>query len=161
MRRKNGTPAQRQLSISHCSATNVSVSESGGDARLVAVAEVLAAHDVVRFDRPHRAEDLVLLLADGPRLERRRRFHRHEGEHLEQVGDDHVAVRAGRLVEADAAVEAERLGHVDLHVVDVSRFQIGSNRPLANRKARMFCAASLPRKWSMRKICSSANISCT
>ena len=34
-----------------------------------------------------------------------------------------------------------------------SRFQIGSNRPLANRKARMFCAASLPRKWSIRKIC--------
>ena len=32
------------------------------------------------------------------------------------------------------------------------RFQIGSNRPLAKRNARMFCAASLPRKWSMRKI---------
>ena len=37
------------------------------------------------------------------------------------------------------------------------RFQIGSNSPLANRKARMFCAASLPRKWSIRKICSSSN----
>ena len=36
-----------------------------------------------------------------------------------------------------------------------SRFQIGSKRPLAKRRARMFCAASLPRKWSMRKICSS------
>ena len=33
------------------------------------------------------------------------------------------------------------------------RFQIGSNSPLAKRKARMFCAASLPRKWSIRKIC--------
>ena len=32
------------------------------------------------------------------------------------------------------------------------RFQIGSNSPLANRNARMFCAASLPRKWSIRKI---------
>ena len=41
------------------------------------------------------------------------------------------------------------------------RFQIGSNRPLANRKARMFCAASLPRKWSIRKICRSRNVSCT
>ena len=39
------------------------------------------------------------------------------------------------------------------------RCQIGSNRPLANRKARMFCAASLPRKWSIRKICSSSNTS--
>ena len=36
-----------------------------------------------------------------------------------------------------------------------SRFQIGSKRPLAKRSARMFCAASLPRKWSMRKTCSS------
>ena len=31
---------------------------------------------------------------------------------------DHVAKRAGRLVEAGALVEPERLRHVDLHVVD-------------------------------------------
>ena len=37
-----------------------------------------------------------------------------------------------------------------------SRFQTGSKRPLAKRSARMFWTASLPRKWSMRKICSSA-----
>ena len=41
------------------------------------------------------------------------------------------------------------------------RFQIGSNSPFAKRKARMFCAASLPRKWSMRKICSSSKTSCS
>src|SRR6201992_3486720 len=41
------------------------------------------------------------------------------------------------------------------------RFQIGSNKPLAKRNARMFCAASLPRKWSIRKICSSAKTSCS
>ena len=41
------------------------------------------------------------------------------------------------------------------------RFQIGSKSPLAKRNARMFCAASLPRKWSIRKICSSSNISCS
>ena len=41
------------------------------------------------------------------------------------------------------------------------RFQIGSNSPLANRKARMFCAASLPRKWSIRKIWVSSNVLCT
>ncbi len=41
------------------------------------------------------------------------------------------------------------------------RFQIGSNSPLAKRNARMFCAGSLPRKWSMRKIWSSANTSCS
>ena len=41
------------------------------------------------------------------------------------------------------------------------RCQIGSNSPFANRKARMFCAASLPRKWSIRKICSSSKTSCS
>ncbi len=38
------------------------------------------------------------------------------------------------------------------------RFQIGSNRPLAKRKARMFWAASFPRKWSIRKTWSSSNV---
>src|ERR1700722_17275077 len=37
------------------------------------------------------------------------------------------------------------------------RFQIGSKKAFAKRKARIFCAASLPRKWSIRKICSSSN----
>ena len=41
------------------------------------------------------------------------------------------------------------------------RCQIGSNRPLANRKARMFWAASLPRNWSIRKIWSSSKTSCS
>src|SRR5579859_2646459 len=35
------------------------------------------------------------------------------------------------------------------------RFQIGSNSPLANRKARMLSIDSLPRKWSILKICDS------
>ncbi len=42
-----------------------------------------------------------------------------------------------------------------------SRFQMGSNSPLANRKARMFWAASFPRKWSIRKTCSSSKTSWT
>ena len=88
-------------------------------ARLVEVAVVLTAHDLARLDRAHRAEDLVLLLADRLRLERGRRLHRHEREHLEQVVDHHVAVRAGLLVEADAVPDRQRLGHVDLHVRDV------------------------------------------
>ena len=41
------------------------------------------------------------------------------------------------------------------------RCQIGSKSPLANRKARMFWAASLPRKWSIRKICSSLKTRCS
>ena len=35
------------------------------------------------------------------------------------MGDDHVAVGAGALVEAGAVADRERLGHVDLDVVDV------------------------------------------
>jgi hypothetical protein len=38
---------------------------------------------------------------------------------VEQVRDDHVAVRARVLVEAGAVVHGQRLRHVDLHVVDV------------------------------------------
>ena len=34
------------------------------------------------------------------------------------MGDDHVAIGAGLLVEADALAEIERLRHVDLDVVD-------------------------------------------
>ena len=40
------------------------------------------------------------------------------------------------------------------------RFQIGSKRPLANRNASTFWAASLPRKWSMRKIWDSSKTLC-
>ena len=118
VRRKNGTPAQRQLSIEHFSAMKVSVSDSGIDAVLGPIAGVLPADHVLRVDRQHAAKDLVLFLADRPRLQRRRWFHRHEGENLEQMGDDHVAIRSGRLVERRTFAEPERLGNVDLHVID-------------------------------------------
>ncbi len=48
-----------------------------------------------------------------------RRLQGDEREHLEEVGDDHVLVGAGRLVEVRALVEPQLLGHVDLDVVDV------------------------------------------
>jgi hypothetical protein len=57
------------------------------------------------------------LIARGSK--RRRRLHRGEGEHLEEVGDDHVAVGAGPLIEVGALGQPERLGDVDLDVVDV------------------------------------------
>ena len=79
---------------------------------------VLPADDVVRLERPHRPEHLELLVADRPRRQGRRRLHRHERQHLHQVGDHHVAVGAGRLVERRAHLQAERLRDVDLDVVD-------------------------------------------
>ena len=91
----------------------------GRDAVLLPVALVLAAHDAGRVERLHRLEDLQLLGSQGLRLERRGRFHRDEAERLEEVCHDHVAERPGALVEAGAASDRERLGHVDLDVVDV------------------------------------------
>jgi predicted nucleic acid-binding protein len=79
----------------------------------------LAEDDVVLADRRHRLEDLHGLVEERFCRERRRRLHRDEAEHLEQVGDDHVPERARLLVEGGAAVDRERLGDVDLDVVDV------------------------------------------
>jgi hypothetical protein len=39
-----------------------------------------------------------------------------------------------------------------------SRFQIGSNSPLAKRNAMTFWTVSFPRKWSIRKIWSSCSV---
>ena len=86
---------------------------------MAGVALVLAADDVGRVEGSEAAEDLVLLDGDRLGVERGRRLHRHEGEDLEEVGDDHVPERAGLLVEAGTVLDRMRLGDVDLDVVDV------------------------------------------
>ena len=116
------------------------------DTVLVAIADVLPAHDVTRLDRPHRTEDLVLLLADRSRLERGRRFHRHERQHLEQVGHHHVLVGAGRLVERDALFQGERLWHVDLHVVDVIAVPDGLEQPVGETEREDVLRRFLPQE---------------
>ena len=57
MRMKNGTPDQRQLSISSRSAANVSVVESSATPSMALIALVLAAHVLTRVGRRHRLED--------------------------------------------------------------------------------------------------------
>ena len=57
----------------------------------------------------------------------------------------HVAQRAGLLVVAAAALDADRLGHRDLHVVDEVAVPDGSKMPFPKRKTRMFWTVSLPR----------------
>ena len=71
-------------------------------------------------DRRDRAQDLDLLVAQRVGLERRRRLHRDEADQLEQVVLDHVARRPGLLVEGAATLDADRLRHGDLDVVDVA-----------------------------------------
>ncbi len=44
--------------------------------------------------------------------------------------DDHVAVRAGLLVEGDALTDRQRLRHVDLHVRDVLAVPDGLEEPV-------------------------------
>ena len=72
-------------------------------------------------DRPQRAQHLHLLVAHRGRVEVGRRLHRHQREQLEHVVLHHVAQRAGALVIIGAALQPDRLGDGDLHVVDVRR----------------------------------------
>ena len=119
VRRKNGTPAQRQLSIAHFSAMKVSVSDSRVDALLGPVADVLPAHDVLRA-------------RCGSMLRKTLFFSSLIGAGSSAVGGS-IAMKPriwnrwvttmsrnapGRLVEAGALAEPQRLRHVDLHVVD-------------------------------------------
>jgi hypothetical protein len=70
-------------------------------------------------DVPQRAQHLHLLVAHAVGVERRRRLHRQHHQQLQQVVLDDVARDAGLLVEAPAPLDADVLGHRDLHVVDV------------------------------------------
>jgi hypothetical protein len=78
----------------------------------------MVAH-ALRRDRADRAQHLHLLVAQGIGVEYRRRLHRHQRQQLHQVILQHVAHGAGGVVVAGAPAHALRLGHGDLHVVDV------------------------------------------
>jgi hypothetical protein len=47
---------------------------------------------------------------------RHRRLHRHDAQQLQQMVLHHVAQCAGLVVEGAASLDAQLLGHVDLHV---------------------------------------------
>ena len=71
------------------------------------------------LERPHVAQHLGLLVANRLGVRRRRRLHRQVADDLQQVVLDDVANDAGLVVELAAALDAEALGHRDLHVLDV------------------------------------------
>ncbi len=87
-------------------------------AGFIAVAAKLAAHDLLRIERPHGAEQAQLLGAHCIRIAADRRVHRQQRHHLQQMVLHDVADRADLLVKAAAALHAEILGHGDLHAVD-------------------------------------------
>ena len=58
---------------------------------------------------------------------------------------DHVADGAGLVVEGASALDAEVLGHGDLHALDVVAVPERLEEALAKRKKSMLCTGRLPR----------------
>jgi hypothetical protein len=77
------------------------------------------------------------------------------------VGDDHVLVRPGRLVEVGPAVQAEGLGDVDLDVIDEVAVPDRLEQAVGEPEGQDVERGLLPRKWSIRKIWFSSKVSCT
>ncbi len=117
---------------------------------LLGAGPVLAAHRVAGLDRLHRLGELRFSVRTASASNDTGGSIAVIAQELEQVVGDHVAQRAGRLVEGAALLDADRLGRGDLDVVDEVAAQIGSNIPLAKRIAMMLCTVSFPRKWSIR-----------
>ncbi len=113
-RMKNGTPDQRQLSISQLHRAERLRLRVRRDTGNVAVARVLAA-DVVRgVGLGHRDEDVALAVVDDVHAASGGRLDRDEAEHLQDVVLDDVAHRADRVVEVAAVGDVEVLRHRDL-----------------------------------------------
>ena len=130
VRRKKGTPCHRQLSTTTFAAMNVSVWERF-DTLARRGSPCTAPHDLAHVDRTHRFEDL--------RPSRRAAPWRSSDDGgsiatkpstCKQVGHDHVAVRAGLVVELGPSLDRQRLGHVDLHVAHVVAIPDGLEQPV-------------------------------
>ena len=89
------------------------------DAGLVAVAAILAAHEIGRRGRSNGFEDFTFSSRSDVRVGSDGRLHREMRDDLQQVVLDDVANRADFLVEFAAAADTEGLGHRHLHVVHV------------------------------------------
>ena len=66
------------------------------------------------------AQHFGLLFAHSLGFKARRRLHRHQRQQLQDVVGHHVAQRARCVVVPAAAFHTDRLGHRDLHIVDVA-----------------------------------------
>ena len=90
----------------------------GVDARLLAVAAVLAPDDGRRLHGPDLAEQLAALVAERAGVGPGGRLHGEQRHHLEEVVLHDVAEGAHRLVEPAPPLHAEGLRHRDLHAGD-------------------------------------------
>jgi len=89
-------------------------------AGLCAVTVVLAEDRPGRVKWLDRIKHLSGRFAEALGVEPIRWFHGDEPQDVQQVGNDHVAKRAGLLKEPGAALDRQLLGHVNLDVVDVT-----------------------------------------
>ena len=87
------------------------------------VALVLAADGVLRGQRGQRGHHAVLGVPPARKARPGRRFGQHGRQHLQHVVLQHVADRAGPVVEPAPVGDVERLGHGDLDVVHVGPVQ--------------------------------------
>ena len=161
MRSRNGTPAQRQLSMSRRSAAYVSVVEPAATPVDVEVAVVLPAHVVGGIRRRDRAEGCDLRVLDRRRVAAGRRLHHGGGDHLHHVVDDHVAERADRIVEVPAILDPEALGHRDLDALDVVPVPDRLEHRVGEPEVEQLVEAHLPEEVVDAQSCDSSMYSCS
>src|SRR6266852_4204727 len=86
---------------------------------LIAVAAELAADQVLLIDRRNRLQYLDFLVADRFAVGSDRRLHRQIGQDLKKMVLNDVANGASLIVESSSSLDAEILGHRDLHARDI------------------------------------------
>src|SRR5262245_10479749 len=86
---------------------------------LTAVTAELAAHQILGFERWHGLEHLHLFVTDRFAVELHRWFHGEVCQDLKHMVLDDIANGAGRVIKAPSTLNAEILGHGDLHAFNV------------------------------------------
>ncbi len=86
---------------------------------LVAIADILAAHQIAGVERAHRLKNLGFLVVHEAIVAAGGRLHGEQRDDLEQVVLDYVAQAAGALVKGTAAVDAEILRQRHLDARDI------------------------------------------
>src|SRR4029077_16158505 len=90
-----------------------------GHAVFVSVTTKLTANKIVCLQRPNSLQDLNLFVTYRFTIGSHRWFHREVRQDLEQVILNHVANRAGLVVECPAGLNSEVFGHGYLHALDL------------------------------------------
>src|SRR4029453_4624027 len=91
----------------------------GGHAGFLPVTTKLTANKILCLQRPNSLQDLNLFVADRFTIGSHRWLHRQVHQNLEQVILNHVADRAGLIVERPPALNSEVFRHGYLYALDL------------------------------------------